>query len=348
MKRVEFIIIGQGLAGTMLAFEFLKHKIKFRILASPVKSRASVVAAGMVNPLVFKRLTKSWLADLLLPEMKKQFSEIENLLGKPFYFEKEILKPLSAQELDLWTHKMENPEFSAYIMSVGKGNYPGVCSESGYYGTVAGSGYANLSELLNSSKKYFLENNLLLEQDFDFASFNPGGKSFSFGGISAEKIIFCEGYHLQHNPFFSFIKLNPVKGEVLQLVSNELSENYILNKNVFVLPVGNQRFKVGSTYEWDDLTEMPTQSGRTSILNRLEKLVEVKFEIESHVAGVRPAVSDRRPVLGIHPEYKNLAVFNGLGTKGVMLAPYFASEMVKILTLNNYETFTEARLERFL
>jgi len=116
---------------------------------------------------------------------------------------------------------------------------------------------------------------------------------------------------------------------------------------VFVLPVGNQRFKVGSTYEWNDLSDLPTEKGKQSITERFEMLTSVDYSVVQHWAGIRPAISDRRPVLGKHPKFKNFAVFNGLGTKGVMLAPYFAEEMVSFLTTGNYEINGEADVQRF-
>ncbi|HKI90490.1 MAG TPA: FAD-dependent oxidoreductase, partial [Draconibacterium sp.] len=137
------------------------------------------------------------------------------------------------------------------------------------------------------------------------------------------------------------------KGEVLLIHAPQLSEEFILNKKVFVLPVGNQRFKVGSTYDWSDLSEIPTEQGKQSITERLENVITCDYKIENHWAGVRPATLDRRPVLGVHSEFKNLFIFNGLGTKGVMLAPYFAREMVSLITSKNYELNLEVQAERF-
>ena len=118
MTNVEFLIVGNGLAGTLLAFEMLDQKLDFRILASPEKSRASLVAAGMFNPLVFKRMTKSWMADQLLPVMNKRYHELEDKLNERFFFQKDILKPLSEQEMLLWNERSVDPEFSKYIRSV--------------------------------------------------------------------------------------------------------------------------------------------------------------------------------------------------------------------------------------
>jgi hypothetical protein len=347
MKKIEFLIVGNGLAGTLLAFEMLENGLDFRILSSPNKNRASEVAAGMFNPLVFKRLTKSWLADELLPVMKSRYKNLESLLDQKFYYEKDIVKPLSAQEKILWQERKTNPGFSKYIHDVTDKKPVDNLRPASGFGVVTGSGYLNLSPFLNAADKYLKTKALLLQSTFNFRQINPKAKKFTFEKVEAEKIVFCEGAHLAQNPFFNFVKLVPVKGEVLLVLSANLADNYILNKKVFLLPVGNQVFKAGSTYDWKDLTETPTQRGKDSITERLDELISAEYSIQEHWAGIRPTVSDRRPVLGIHPEFKNLYIFNGLGTKGVMLAPYFAKEMLKLLTMNGHHLQGAINLMRF-
>lgn len=347
MKRVEFFIVGQGLAGIMLAFGMLEKNIDFRIISSPQKSRASNVAAGMINPLVFKRMTKSWLADELLPDMKRKYQMLENILGENFYFEKDILKPLSGQEMQLWLKRKADPGFSNYIESVATEKRIQQLIDAAGYGIVSGGGYLNMSVFLDAAEQHFRKRNLIIDSDFPFTNINPTNKQYELGHFQAGKIVFCEGHHLFKNPFFQFVKLNPVKGEVLLVYAPELSEEYILNKKVFILPLGNYFFKIGSTYEWSDLSEITTETGKLSILDRFENLVSTPYSIKNQWAGIRPTVIDRRPVLGIHPELRNISVFNGLGTKGVMLAPHFANEMLNVLTISNYSLNTEVKLSRF-
>ena len=348
MTNVEFLIVGNGLAGTLLAFEMLDQKLDFRILASPEKSRASLVAAGMFNPLVFKRMTKSWMADELLPVMNKRYHELEDKLNERFFFQKDILKPLSEQEMLLWNERSVDPEFSRYIRSVEVERQFSEIKNAPGFGVVTQSGYLKMTTFFSSADRFFRQKDKIIDATFTFEKFNPESGSWQFGEWNFNKIIFCEGYHLTGNPFFGFIPLRPVKGEVLQVYIPKLTEEFILNKKVFVLPVGNHRFKSGSTYEWEDLTEHITQKGKKSVVKRLEELISADYEIENHWAGIRPAVIDRRPVLGFHHTHKNIAVFNGLGTKGVMLAPWFAQEMVRLLTIKNYALSKEVRIERFL
>lgn len=347
MTNVEFLIVGNGLAGTLLAFEMLERNLDFRIMASPDRSRSSMVAAGMFNPMVFKRMTKSWMADELLPVMKRKYTELEQLLDKKFLFEKDILKPLSRQELLLWKERKLNNEFAHYIKSVDNNfQFKNIKNVDGY-GIVTKSGYINISAFLNSSESFFRKNNHFFNDTFSFETYRSSSKLYKTGEFIFNKIVLCEGYHMAVNPFFNHLPLKPVKGELLEIHSPDLSEEFIINRRVFVLPVGNHRFKVGSTYDWQDISETPTQEGKETIISRLDELIAVNYVIINHWAGIRPTISDRRPVLGKHPVFNNLFLFNGLGTKGVMLAPYMALEMVSYLTEQNFILPKEVQIERF-
>lgn len=348
MRKVEFLIVGKGLAGIMLAFEMIKHGMDFMMVAAPEKKGASEVAAGMFNPLVFKRLTLSWMADQVLPVMKEQFNILEYKFGKHFYYEKDIIKPLSEQEAMLWVDKAESPSFSKYIKSILNDRPSDVnIAPSPAYGIVKGSGYIDLSSFLETITIFLEEQKLLHYAEVNYNTILKGNDTYEVDGIKARSVIFCDGAYMTNNPYFRFVRLVPVKGEILQLHIPGFNEEYILNKYVFVIPVGNDRFKVGSTYDWQDLTWSPTPEGKQSLLSRMGALIQARYKIESHLAGIRPATSDRRPVLGAHPKYKNMWLFNGLGTKGVMLAPYFAGEMIRLLTEKDYKTVPEADLNRF-
>ncbi|WP_319502972.1 FAD-dependent oxidoreductase [uncultured Draconibacterium sp.] len=346
MKLKEVLIVGQGLAGTLLAFELHFAGVEVCIVNNPQKSTATRVAAGMVNPLVFKRMTKSWMVDDLLPVMKKHYHKLEELLGERFYFDMPMIKPLSEQETELWQQRNADEKFAPFIEKICETSPVDRIFASHAYGVVKGSGYLKTALFLDAAKRFFQENEMLIEADFPASQ--SSFENLFFQNIQFDKIVFCEGHYLKTHPLFDFIRLQPAKGEVLQIYAPDLSENFIINRRVFVLPVGDHRFKVGSTYEWKDLTDFPTEEGKNSIVDRLKELVHVDFTIEEHWAGVRPTVIDRRPVLGKHPQHKHVYVFNGLGTKGVMLAPYFALEMKTLLQNSEYQINAEVNCNRFL
>jgi glycine/D-amino acid oxidase-like deaminating enzyme len=99
----------------------------------------------------------------------------------------------------------------------------------------------------------------------------------------------------------------------------------MVHRGVFVLPLGNDLFRVGATFKWDDVFAGPTDQARAWLLERLQALVQSPVEVVEHTAGVRPAARDRRPLLGITGAAQ--AVFNGLGSRGVLLAPWCAQHL---------------------
>ena len=125
------------------------------------------------------------------------------------------------------------------------------------------------------------------------------------------------------------------KGEILLVRIKDFDSQKVINKGVFILPIGNNLYKVGATYEWKDLSETPTEKGKLELLEKLKLVLKVPFELIEHRSGIRPTVKDRRPLIGIHPEHPQLGIFNGMGTKAVLLAPYFAQEFAGFLDGKN-------------
>lgn len=344
----QFLIVGQGIAGSLLAYDMYKAGLNFTIISSPNLSKASDVAAGMYNPLVFKRLTKSWMVDEALPVMMEVYQNLEKELGHRFLYPKDIIKPLAENEVKMWEERIIEGKFSKYIVGLGSNSIGKGINDFSLYGRVTNSGYVHLEKLLKKLRKFFKSKGLLIESNFDYKDLGFINGEITWHGISTETIVFCEGHHAMKNPYFKGIGFNPTKGELLEIECKDLPQDYIINKNMFVMPVGKNRFKVGATYDWKNLDEELTIKARTDLLSRLDELITLPYTVLNHWAGIRPTVTDRRPILGTHPLHKHVAIFNGLGTKGVMLAPYFAREMVRFLSVNDYPLEKEVDIRRFL
>jgi glycine/D-amino acid oxidase-like deaminating enzyme len=127
----------------------------------------------------------------------------------------------------------------------------------------------------------------------------------------------------------------PVKGEILHIVPEKpLPNNIIFNRGVFMVKnPAHPYYRVGSTYHWKDLDWQTTDEAKDQLVERLRSLLKIEFKIVGQEAGIRPASKDRRPLVGAHPEKKNIYLFNGLGTKGVSLAPYFAKNLIEHIIL---------------
>ena len=332
-KPLDYIIVGQGLAGTIFALTLLKHNKSFMVIDEPSLSNASRIAAGLYNPVVFKRLVKSWMADELIPFMDKFYADAEQLLNKKFYFKKQIVKPFAEeQEKVLWIKKTD--EAIGHYLS--KDISPDYLNDKIHNplgsAEVLHAGNLNTTIFLEAARNYFAQHHQLLEEKFDYDQLVVSEKNVVYKTVTAKKIIFCEGYKALKNPYFSWLPFKLTKGEIITVsipLLNELDK--VINKGVFILPLGNHLFKVGATYEWADLADVPTNKGKAYLIDKLKKILKVPFEIVDHQAGIRPTVNDRRPLVGIHPQHPALGVFNGMGTKGVMLAPYFADRFFDFL-----------------
>ncbi len=346
-NTIDFIIVGQGIAGSVLSLSLIKAGYTILVIDSPNLSTSSKVAAGIWNPIVFKRLTKSWLADDLIPELQAFYGFWEKELHTTFVHQRSIIKAFTEeQEKNLWIKK--HIEGNIFL---DKQTYEDLSIDENYtvnsYSKVLHAGNLDVAHFIESVKSYLKTKQSYNEERFDYSKLNVNENEVSYDSVCASNIIFCDGHLITQNPFFNWIPMKPAKGEVLTIRCAELNlKQDIFNKGFFILPLGDDLYKVGATYEWEQLNDTATEKGKDELLNKLNTVITSPYQIISHDAGVRPSVIDRRPVVGHHPEYKNLFIFNGLGTKAVMLAPYFAKQLVSNIQ-NNTAISEEVNPNRF-
>lgn len=326
----DFIIVGRGLAASVLMHSFRRQGLSFLVVGNPALSTCSQVAAGIWNPVVFKRMTRSWLADVLIPCLTEFYQECEQVTGKRFVTHRPIIKPfVEEQEKRLWEKKSQL-ELNTFIDPELYNDIPASlqnCQITNGYGRVLQSGNLNTAEFLSATADYFKER--LLTETFDHSQLMVLPDQVSYKGHTARGVVFCEGHLVKNNPFFNWIPLKPAKGEVLTIQAPALGlEQEIFNKNGFLMRTGEGIYKTGATYEWQDLSEDPTKEGLLELKEKMSEMTVAGYSVLKHEAGIRPSSVDRRPIIGPHPEHHNLYVFNGLGTKGVMLAPFFAKNFV--------------------
>lgn len=325
-NKVNYLIIGQGIAGSLLSYQLMKRGKTVFVVDKYDSNSSSNVAAGLFNPITGRRIVKTWKADLLLPFAETTYKALEEDLGIFFYHKKNIFKIFtSVKEQNDWISKSESPEFKNYVLP--DGNYTlGNKSIPTVFGgfEITNSGFIDLVLLLKEYKQKLLTTGALAEEVFDYADISVTDETVSWKNIVADKIIFCEGYKAIHNPYFKDLPFVLTKGELLTIHAPDLALQKIVTKGVFLLPIGDHSYKVGSTYTWNEVDEIPTEKGKNDLLEKLDAILNCPYEVIDHQAGVRPTVKDRRPFIGMHPTYKNVGIFNGMGTKGALLAPYFA------------------------
>jgi hypothetical protein len=317
------------------------------VIDKPDLSTCSRVAAGIWNPVVFKRLTKSWMIDDLLPEMMSFYRFCEKEMNAELITERNIIKFFSEEhEAELWWRKAQG-ELKGYLdQNIETFSIKGVRSSGLGFSKVLRSGNLNIPVFLNKTRERLERENSFTNEEFDFGQLKCGDK-VSYKEFVADKIIFSEGYKIKDNPFFNYIPFKPAKGEVLTIECDALQIGKdIINKNMFVMPLENHIFKAGATYNWEQQDDHITTTARMELDSKLQKLLDLPYRVLSQDAGVRPSVIDRRPVVGRHPAHESVYVFNGMGTKGVMLAPYFAKQLANHLSGNGILN-PEADVQRF-
>lgn len=350
MNSVDFIVVGQGLAGSVLSLKLIEAGYTVKVIDRSELSSCSKVAAGIWNPVVFKRLTKSWMIDELLPELLNFYKQTETLFNTSLITERHIVKLFSEQqEVDLWKKKSVG-ELGNYLdRTIYNDQITGIKVSEFGYSKVLKSGNLDVKLFLELTQQFLKNKQSLLAEDFDFNELIIS-ETISYKNTTAKNIVFAEGYLIKNNPYFKHIQFKPAKGEVLTVESKNLSiGNNIINKNAFLMQLKNDTYKLGATYDWNNLNENLSENAITELQDRFKKMAGSDLTIVKHEAGVRPSVIDRRPVIGSHPSYKNTYIFNGLGTKGVMLAPYFAQHLVDHIKLGEpiLEDVNVSRFNKF-
>jgi glycine/D-amino acid oxidase-like deaminating enzyme len=330
MKQ-KALIIGAGIAGTCLAHQLLAKGLTVQIIDQG-SNHSSAVAAGIVNPMVFRRMNKSWRLDDFHPEAQGFYQAVEKLLGVKFYHPLVIRRFFSSeQERKLWEQREQDPAYEAYLEKLSPQDlqHQGAKNTFGS-GRVKKAFWIDAAKWVERNAIYFQEKGLLLRTRFDAEQWHPQLRKYK--DTTYDFVIFCMGYLQKEEQTFAYLPVQQTKGQTLLVESDILPANESLNRKCFVLPYGNKRFRVGATYEWDNPTLNPTEEGKNELLTNLESLGAYHPKVVDHFAGVRPTVLDRRPVMGAHPKWNNVFVFNGLGAKGYMMAPTLARELVAHIT----------------
>lgn len=322
--QVDYIVVGLGLAGLAFTKELEKQGKSF-VIFEDQSQNSSMVAGGMYNPVILKRFTPVWNAIEQLNVALPFYDELEKNLKGKYHFPVDIYRVFkSVEEQNNWFVASDKPKLSNYMIpSIIHENHEGILADFGF-GKLTNTGRIDTKKLLEDYRNYTSNNNQLITETFEYNSLKINAEIVEYKGISASKIIFCEGFGLHENPFFNYLPMQEAKGELLIVHAPNLNVDFLIKAAVFVLPLGDNLYKVGATFNWKDKTKQPSEEGKLELIEKLESFISTPFTIVEHIAGIRPTVKDRRPLVGTHPKLKNIAILNGLGTRGVMIAPVAA------------------------
>jgi len=268
----------------------------------------------------------------MLPYALLQFQKAELKYQKKYIYHIDIYRKLTGvEEQNNWSAASDKPVMSKYMKDISFEPIDGIPAPFGF-GILKGTGIVNVAKLLDDVISDLKNRQKLMTENFDYDQLQISDDYVSYKNIKARKIVFAEGFGIKNNPFFKDLPLMGTKGEML-MIETEAEIPYIVKSNVFIAPNVAQKgqYYVGATYNWEDKTNTPTLQARQHLEEKLEKLLDKAFKVVLQKAGIRPTVKDRRPLVGKHHRYDNVAVLNGMGTRGVILAPTTAKQLFKYL-----------------
>ncbi len=325
--KVDYIIVGLGLAGLAFVEKLIEAKKSFIVFEDDSQT-SSLVAGGVYNPVILKRFSPVWNAKEQLAIALPFYEHLEKKFNTTFDQKFVIKKAFkSIKDQNNWFSAFDKPTVAPFLdAKLDKKTYKGVVGEH-YFGNVKEGGRIDTHKLVEAYRYYLKINQKIRFEKFCHNEICFEDHFVSYKNILSEKIVFCEGFGLKQNPYFNHLPLEEVKGEIITILAPELEIDFLLKSTLFVLPLGNHRYKVGATFNHKDKTSIPSKEGKEELIEKLKKVITVPYSIVEQSAGIRPAVKDRRPMVGVHQKHKQLSVLNGLGTRGVMIAPTVAENL---------------------
>ena len=298
---------------------------------APKLSSSSRIAAGVYNPFNFRQMMNNWRAVEMINAAKDLYRYAEKISNQKIFTERKILKVFtSIDERKLWERACEEKEgllADEKILENHLGEF--VISPYGI-GVVNNGGSIDTGMLIYVVGGKLKEQNSFSEEYFDPEKLEINSDGIIYDNkISAKHIIFCEGHLATYNPWFKFLPIKPAKGQLLHIYIPGLQLHDVINRGAYLLPLGNELFVLGSTFDNDVVDEISTKVAEEDLLSRLEKFIKVPVKVVSRYAGIRPAVQDRRPIIGKHPDFPQLSIINGMGSKAVLLSPWLAKKLAE-------------------
>lgn len=363
-NRFDYCILGAGLAGLSLADSLKRQDLGVCVIEKEsVGSGASGTPGGLVNPATGRRATKSWKAEACYEAIAENLQKVSEYSETPFFRNNGVLRPAITPKMAAKMHeRYEETEWSegwCHWMSEQeiKEKHPGInCVEGGLWLPVGIT--VDVGRYLQAYGSYLEDEGVHIITGFEPEPVNLStGWEIKQGNhhIWAEHLVYATGYGTLSVDYWKEIDFHPIKGQVatFQTSSDKLGFDHSISSLGYIANLDGgetDTFIQGSTYEHDFENTRPSTFGKNYLKKRLHRTLpelEEHSEIIEQWAGVRVSTPNRKPVLGRHPEFHNLHLFAGLGSKGLLYGKFLADHYVDYL-LNGTDLFGEISIQRMV
>ncbi|SFI53401.1 NAD(P)/FAD-dependent oxidoreductase [Planctomicrobium piriforme] len=324
----DAVIVGHGLAGATLAWTFRLRGQRIAVIDQPRPDGASRVAAGLITPLSGPKLIPAWGWSEAWPRALTFYRRIEERLQRTLLANLPAVRLFTSDELRERFH-VRFARRNEGIIAREPMPFPNPEWFDAPFGAIEMTEAARLDVVayLDASWQSLKEDDACYEASIDPVhdiQLDNNGVFLPAFQLRAQRVFFCQGATAQGQHWFDRVRFNPAKGELLTVRIPAITESRTIHQEVWLAPIEEGLFRVGATFEWQQLDSLPTTAGREHLLARLKRFVKQPIEVVDQQAAVRPTMHDFRPVLGLHPDEPRVGIFNGLGAKGVLWAPWLA------------------------
>jgi glycine oxidase len=313
--RADILIVGQGVAGTLLGWALERAGMAFEISDAGSTDTASRAAAGLINPITGRRLVKSWRVDQWLPLARQSYAMIEMELGRKVWTDFRIRRLFADdRERAVFATKFAAGEFGPFVRAG--------ADADGFW--IEEAARVDFATLIDASRERWRRAGKLRGGTDDIAQ----------AQLDHALVIDCTGCVAAKSDTFAFVPWEFSRGQALEISVSDLVPDVALNRRHSVVPIGPNRAWFGATHEPGVTSTASTVVAVASLETSARQILGRPCATEAVRVGIRVNLPDKRPVIGRHPERPRLGLINGLGAKGALLAPALAQEWASHLTTN--------------
>jgi glycine/D-amino acid oxidase-like deaminating enzyme len=329
--KVDYIIVGQGICGTFLSHDLLQAGKSIIVIDESNPFTASKVASGVINPITGRRMVRTWEIEKLMPFAVEAYTAWGEELGVSLVQQCNILDFHPSPQMVLAFAERQPIEKEYLRIPADADQWKKYFNYDFSIGEIDPCWLIDINALLQQWRNQLQQKEWLLEEKFHWGDCQVSDNHVVYKNITAEKIICCEGVAGFDNPYFHLLPYARNKGQAIIVKIPGLPRTHIYKQGINIVPWKEDLFWIGSTYEWEFTDTNPSPDFRKKVEAQLSYWLKLPFEIVDHLASERPANMERRPFVGLHPVTPAVGVFNGMGTKGCSLAPYFSKEFANHL-----------------
>jgi glycine oxidase len=327
--------VGQGLAGSLLAWQLLRRGRRVLVVDDRHRGSSSMVAAGLINPVTGMRLVLNPQAGPYLSEALRCYRDLSHQFRRPFFHPRPMWRLFAAEaERERCRQRRLDPAYRGWLDD----EFPAFASPEGVLAPEGGcrirhTGYVDLPGLLKSVGDWLSAEGALLRDRVRPEDCLSEGDRVRWKEHKAVKMIWCEGHQARHNPLSDWLPFQVVKGEILNLSGPKVNRRHIVNRGRWLLHTDSGRWRLGASYDRDDPDLETTSAARESLLHSLRTMVPdpQAFNVGRQQAGIRPATLDTQPFVGLLPGRPRIGLFNGFGSKGSLMIPWHAKRFADFL-----------------